>query len=74
MPDFLLKPFDYQTDVDEAAMFTENNPEIKKISSCAMKVKCFANLHTQSILKRQHHLQRTPSKMPTTVLLDVEVL
>ena len=49
-PDFLWKPFDHQTDVDEAAIVSENDPEIKKTFSFAVKVKPFANL-----LKRLQH-------------------
>ena len=31
-PDFLWKPFDHQTNGDEAAIVSENDPEIKKTS------------------------------------------
>ena len=42
-PDFLWKPHDDQT-TDEAATISENDPEVKKITSFAILTKPFASL------------------------------
>lgn len=42
-PDFLWKPRDDQT-IDEAATISENDPEVKKITSFAIKSQLFASL------------------------------